>query len=284
MNGRVSLDWIQAHSHWEMLVKMTPAGEIIRRLAGLRFLPARWQLPGFLAIGITAGSGLFVMHISRAASYLSNAPETCMNCHVMTTQYVTWQHSSHGRVATCNDCHVPHTSLAAQYGFKAQDGLWHATVFTMRWEPQVIRLSERRAGGREQLPPLPCRRAAKRIAGRPSAWRPPLLGLSPRGAAWPRPQPGGHARCLPAATPPRPQSAARAPDWRASRSPQQGHRSMTEPPRESPPVFFPRPLPAWRGWAVMIAALAVTFGLGILAASILEPPGGRATAAACAHR
>ena len=44
-------------------------------------------------------------------------------------------------MATCNDCHVPHTSLAAQYGFKAKDGLWHATVFTMRWEPQVIRLS-----------------------------------------------------------------------------------------------------------------------------------------------
>ncbi len=122
---------------------MIPPGEILRRLVGLRFLPPRWQLPGFLALGITAGSGLFVFHISRAASYLSDEPETCMNCHDMTTQYVTWQHSSHGRVATCNDCHVPHTSLPAQYGFKAQDGLWHATVFTMRWEPQVIRLSSR---------------------------------------------------------------------------------------------------------------------------------------------
>jgi cytochrome c nitrite reductase small subunit len=94
-------------------------------------------------LGVTAGMGLFVFHISRAASYLSDAPETCMNCHVMTTQYVTWQHSSHANVATCNDCHVPHASLAAQYGFKAQDGLWHSTVFTMRWEPQVIRLSAR---------------------------------------------------------------------------------------------------------------------------------------------
>jgi cytochrome c nitrite reductase small subunit len=112
------------------------------RLLALRFLPRRWQLPGFLMLGIVAGAGLFVFHISRAASYLSDAPETCMNCHVMATQYVTWQHSSHGRVATCNDCHVPHTSLAAHYGFKAKDGLWHATVFTMRWEPQVIRLSK----------------------------------------------------------------------------------------------------------------------------------------------
>jgi cytochrome c nitrite reductase small subunit len=110
--------------------------------AALRFLAPRWRPVGFIMLGITGGLGLFVFHISRAASYLSDAPETCMNCHVMTTQYVTWQHSSHANVTTCNDCHVPHTSLAAQYGFKAKDGLWHATVFTMRWEPQAIRLSK----------------------------------------------------------------------------------------------------------------------------------------------
>jgi len=88
-----------------------------------------------------AGLGLFVTHVSRALSYMSDAPETCVNCHVMTTEYVTWQHSSHAGVATCNDCHVPHDSLVSHYGFKAKDGLWHATVFTLRWEPQVIRLS-----------------------------------------------------------------------------------------------------------------------------------------------
>jgi cytochrome c nitrite reductase small subunit len=115
--------------------------QLVGHVAGLRFLGPRWRPAGFVALGVALGMVLFVFHISRAASYLSDAPETCMNCHVMTTQYVTWQHSSHGRVATCNDCHVPHTSLVAQYGFKAKDGLWHATVFTMRWEPQVIRLS-----------------------------------------------------------------------------------------------------------------------------------------------
>jgi cytochrome c nitrite reductase small subunit len=112
-----------------------------RCLAALRFLAPGWRPAGFLTIGMAAGMGLFVLHISRAASYLSDAPETCMNCHVMTTQYVTWQHGSHAGAATCNDCHVPHTSLAAKYAFKAKDGLWHATVFTMRWEPQAIRLS-----------------------------------------------------------------------------------------------------------------------------------------------
>jgi cytochrome c nitrite reductase small subunit len=111
-------------------------------LAALRFFAPRWRLFGFLMLGVTAGMGLFVLHISRATSYLGDASETCMNCHVMATEYVSWQHSSHAKVASCHDCHVPHTSLAAEYAFAAKDGLWHATVFTMRWEPQAIRLSK----------------------------------------------------------------------------------------------------------------------------------------------
>lgn len=125
---------------------MTPLGRIAGRAVALRFLAPRWQLPGFFALGMLAGTGLFVLHVSRAASYLSDAPETCMNCHVMTAGYLTWQHSSHVRAAVCNDCHVPHDGPLRHYGFKARDGLWHATVFTMRWEPQVIRLSERAVG------------------------------------------------------------------------------------------------------------------------------------------
>jgi cytochrome c nitrite reductase small subunit len=120
---------------------MTTLRKMLWDAATQRFLSPGWRLPAYLALGVAAGMGVFVFHVSRAASYLSDAPETCMNCHVMTTQYVTWQHSSHARVTTCNDCHVPHTSLAAQYAFKAKDGMWHATVFTMRWEPQVIRIS-----------------------------------------------------------------------------------------------------------------------------------------------
>jgi len=110
-------------------------------LLRLRLRPFRWQIPCCLVLGVAGGTGFFVFHVSRATSYLSDDPETCMNCHVMTTQYLTWQHSSHSRVATCNDCHVPHTSLAAHWAFKAKDGLRHASMFTLRLEPQVIRLS-----------------------------------------------------------------------------------------------------------------------------------------------
>ncbi len=93
--------------------------------------------------GRPAGIGGLVVFISRAPSYLSNAPETCINCHVMSDAYLSWQHSSHAHIAVCNDCHVPQDNLLKSYWFKAQDGFRHAAIFTFRWEPQVIRLSER---------------------------------------------------------------------------------------------------------------------------------------------
>lgn len=115
----------------------------LKNLLALRFMPRGWALGCFAALGVLGGLGILLGHVSRAASYLSDEPETCMNCHVMAPQYITWQHGSHANVATCNDCHVPHDNMASKYAFKARDGLWHSTVFTMRWEPQVIRLSEK---------------------------------------------------------------------------------------------------------------------------------------------
>jgi cytochrome c nitrite reductase small subunit len=56
----------------------------------------------------------------------------------MAPQYATWQHSSHTRVASCTDCHVPHDNILRKYAFKAADGMRHAYVFTFRLEPQVI--------------------------------------------------------------------------------------------------------------------------------------------------
>ena len=74
----------------------------------------------------------------RAHTYIADDPSACVNCHIMTPYYATWSHSSHGRDATCNDCHVPHSSLAAKYGFKAMDGLKHTAYFVTHSERQAI--------------------------------------------------------------------------------------------------------------------------------------------------
>jgi cytochrome c nitrite reductase small subunit len=100
--------------------------------------PKSWRLPVIILMGIIAGMFFFMLHISRATSYLSDSPTACINCHVMYTQYATWAKSSHSHAATCSDCHVPQDNFFRQYFFKASDGLRHATYFTMRWEPQSI--------------------------------------------------------------------------------------------------------------------------------------------------
>ena len=103
--------------------------------------PTRLRLMCFGSVGMCLGMGAWVARVSEAASYMSDDPKTCINCHIMFPQYATWLHSSHGRVANCNDCHVPHSSLAAKLFFKAKDGMRHASMFTLRMEPQVIQLS-----------------------------------------------------------------------------------------------------------------------------------------------
>ena len=114
---------------------------LVRAVVALSVFPAAWRLPILGLSGIAFGLGIAGVHLSRAPSYMSDAPETCMNCHVMGAAYSSWSHSSHGRVTTCTDCHVPHDTMIAKYLFKAQDGLRHSTVFTMRSEPQVMALN-----------------------------------------------------------------------------------------------------------------------------------------------
>jgi len=101
-----------------------------------------WRIPVILLSGIFSGFGAYVFYISNAPSYLSDSPTTCVNCHIMAPQYTTWMHSSHREVTTCNDCHVPHDNIFHTYLFKAQDGIRHATIFTLRKEPQVILIRE----------------------------------------------------------------------------------------------------------------------------------------------
>lgn len=104
--------------------------------------PAGWAVTVWFAASILTGLLVYLFYVSRASSYLSDKPETCVNCHIMAPQYATWSHSSHRETAHCNDCHVPHNNEVNKYFFKAKDGMRHATIFTLRAEPQVIFIKE----------------------------------------------------------------------------------------------------------------------------------------------
>lgn len=114
---------------------------LVLRFLGLSFLPFRARVVCFVGFGLLLGLGLVIAKVSRVTSYMSNDPLTCVNCHVMKPEYASWRHSSHASVATCNDCHVPHDSKLRGLAFKARDGLYHSTIFTLHLEPEVIELS-----------------------------------------------------------------------------------------------------------------------------------------------
>jgi cytochrome c nitrite reductase small subunit len=104
--------------------------------------PPQWRFTVVILLGIIVGLGIHILNISNAVSYLSDDPQTCVNCHVMYPEYASWEKGSHGRVTNCNDCHVPQDNVIRKYMFKASDGLRHASMFTFRMEPQVIRIKD----------------------------------------------------------------------------------------------------------------------------------------------
>jgi cytochrome c nitrite reductase small subunit len=84
----------------------------------------------------------YLVSASKALSYLSKDPLACINCHVMNSQYATWQHSSHRRAATCVDCHLPTESMVDKYMAKARDGWNHSVAFTFNSYEQNIQISD----------------------------------------------------------------------------------------------------------------------------------------------
>lgn len=89
--------------------------------------------------GVIAGLALLFLYLLRMHTYLvGDDPAACVNCHIMSPYYATWSHSSHGRDATCNDCHVPNGNMVSHYAFKGMDGMKHVAYFVTHSERQAI--------------------------------------------------------------------------------------------------------------------------------------------------
>ena len=95
-------------------------------------------LVAFIAVVVLG----YIIYASKMPSYLSSDPKACINCHVMNTQYATWQHSSHARAATCVECHLPTDSFIDKYIAKSVDGWNHSVAFTMDTYDHAIKISD----------------------------------------------------------------------------------------------------------------------------------------------
>lgn len=95
----------------------------------------------FLMLGAIVGLGAYTFVYANGTSYLTDNPAACANCHVMHTQYESWQRSGHKHVANCNDCHMPNNSLITKYVAKSYNGFLHSAAFTKGDYPASLKIT-----------------------------------------------------------------------------------------------------------------------------------------------
>jgi cytochrome c nitrite reductase small subunit len=120
--------------------------------------PYRWAIGASLAIGLAIGIGAYTFIYAKGASYMTNDPAACANCHIMDEHYSAWLKSSHGKVAVCNDCHTP-KGFVAKYATKASNGFWHSFAFTTGDFPDPIRIKEHN----HEITENACRKCHERV-------------------------------------------------------------------------------------------------------------------------
>lgn len=92
--------------------------------------------------GLLVGVGAFTFQYASGFSYFSTDPEACRNCHIMNSQFDSWQKASHHTSALCVDCHLPASGLA-KWVAKADNGYHHSKGFTFLDFHEPIMIKER---------------------------------------------------------------------------------------------------------------------------------------------
>ena len=113
----------------------------VLRLMGQIINARRLAIIAALLIGLAIGIGAFTFVYAKGASYMTNDPNACANCHIMQEHFSAWVKSSHHAVAVCNDCHTP-KGLVPKYMTKASNGFWHSFAFTTGRFPDPLRIKQ----------------------------------------------------------------------------------------------------------------------------------------------
>lgn len=111
-----------------------------------------------VAVGAAVGTGGYTFIYAKGASYMTDNPTACANCHIMQSHFDGWLTSSHRNVATCNDCHTP-PGLIPKYLSKAENGWHHSLAFTTGNFHYPILIKERNRSVTEES----CRKCHSRL-------------------------------------------------------------------------------------------------------------------------
>lgn len=92
--------------------------------------------------GSLIGVSIFTFYFAKGFTYFQDDPAVCASCHIMEDQYHGYQASSHAAVATCNDCHAPHTNIVEKYFAKGVNGFNHGLAFTTGWHEENLQITD----------------------------------------------------------------------------------------------------------------------------------------------
>ena len=126
-----------------------------------------------VAVGAASGIGTYTFAYAKGASYLTDDPVACANCHVMQDKLDGWIKSSHRAVATCNDCHTP-AGFVPKYFTKAEHGFFHSLAFTTDKFHEPIQMKPRS----QRVTEAACRKCHQDIVHDIEAITPPDETLS----------------------------------------------------------------------------------------------------------
>lgn len=91
-----------------------------------------------LVVGSLFGIAVYTFYYGKGASYLTDEPTACLNCHIMRDVFERWSHSSHKAVATCNNCHIP-KGFVRKWFVKGLNGFNHSRHFlTGNFEEAIV--------------------------------------------------------------------------------------------------------------------------------------------------
>lgn len=110
------------------------------------------------AVGAAGGLGVYTFWYAKGASYMTNDPAACANCHIMQSYYDAWSRGSHHAVAVCNDCHTPH-DFFGKYLTKSINGYNHSLAFTTGRFHEPIQITARN----HEITEAACRRCHQNI-------------------------------------------------------------------------------------------------------------------------
>ena len=106
--------------------------------------PPLLALTAAVAVGVLTGVGFTTFDYAEGLSYLSTDPAACANCHIMQSQYDSWQKAGHHIAAACVDCHLP-ADFLGKYTAKAINGWNHSRAFTLQDFHEPILITPRNA-------------------------------------------------------------------------------------------------------------------------------------------